>query len=208
MDLQNQAEMARSINAMLEQLNAMSACGPNCQKERKIQELKQAYDQALKNDKNEGKSLNEARKNYFTYAFGEKYYQEKEREILSKVADDHIKKLNTKHNNLVSEIKRQKKQKEDNEIAFDRMEQLQTKYVTSNDKLLNTMDNREAVVETSQRKVYYTTQKMDRLQFYQKLVSIFLKILLFVSFFYFIYKKKYVSLVIILVYYLLMRHFS
>lgn len=208
MDLQNQAEMARSINAMLEQLNAMSACGPNCQRERKIQELKQAYDQALKNDKNEGKSLNEARKNYFTYAFGEKYYQEKEREILSKVADDHIKKLNTKHNNLVSEIKRQKKQKVDNEIAFDRMEQLQTKYVTSNDKLLNTMDNREAVVETSQRKVYYTTQKMDRLQFYQKLVSIFLKILLFVSFFYFIYKKKYVSLVIILVYYLLMRHFS
>lgn len=208
MDLQNQAEMARSINAMLEQLNAMSACGPNCQKERKIQELKQAYDQALKNDKNEGKSLNDARKNYFTYAFGEKYYQEKEREILSKVADDHIKKLNTKHNNLVSEIKRQKKQKVDNEIAFDRMEQLQTKYVTSNDKLLNTMDNREAVVETSQRKVYYTTQKMDRLQFYQKLVSIFLKILLFVSFFYFIYKKKYVSLVIILVYYLLMRHFS
>ena len=208
MDLQNQAEMARSINAMLEQLNAMSACGPNCQRERKIQELKQAYDQALKNDKNEGKSLNEARKNYFTYAFGEKYYQEKEREILSKVADDHIKKLNTKHNNLVSEIKRQKKQKVDNEIAFDRMEQLQTKYVTSNDKLLNTMDNREAVVETSQRKVYYTTQKMDRLQFYQKLVSIFLKILLFVSFFYFIYKKKNVSLVIILVYYLLMRHFS
>ena len=88
------------------------------------------------------------------------------------------------------------------------MNQLHDKYDTSNDTMLNTMDNKEAVVETSQRQVYYTMQKLDRINFYRKIVSFILKLLLFLSLFYFIYSKKYVSLIIIIVSYLLIRHFS
>lgn len=206
--MDKQYEVARSLNATLEQLNSISACGPNCKRELKKEELKQAYQNALQSDENKGELLQNSRKNYYTFAFGEGYYNDSERERLTKVADEHVKKLLTKHDALHKEIVDQKNQKTENEIAVERMNQLHKKYDISNDNMLNNMDNKEAVVETSHRRVFYTMQKMDRLIFYQKFVSIVLKILLLVSLFYFIYKKKYVSLVIIFACYLLIRHLS
>ena len=207
-DMDKQVEISQSLNSTLEQLNAISACGPNCQRERKIRDLKQAYQTALQNNENKGESLKEARKNYFKYAFGEGYYNDKERDFLEKEANEHVEKLKIKQTKLLDDVKDQQNEKSENEIAIKRMNQLHDKYDTSNDTMLNTMDNKEAVVETSQRQVYYTMQKLDRINFYRKIVSFILKLLLFLSLFYFIYSKKYVSLIIIIVSYLLIRHFS
>lgn len=206
--MDKQVEIARSLNSTLEQLNAISACGPNCQRERKIRDLKQSYQNALQNNENKGDSLKEARKNYFTYAFGEGYYNDEERKLLEKEADEHVDKLKIKHKTLLDDVKDQQNEKSENEIAIKRMKQLHNKYDISNDDMLNAMDNKEAVVETSQRQVYYTMQKLDKINFYHKIVSLILKLLLFFSLFYFIYSKKYVSLIIIIVSYLLIRHFS
>jgi hypothetical protein len=201
----------QSLDNIFEQLIKEEECGNECQRNKKISELKSKYDSMLSRENNKDKlpdELKDARKQYFTYAFGKKYYDDQERKILTENVDKHIKKMKDNHNKMVKQIRTEQKERRENEIAIHRMKQLHDKYVVSNDKMLDSLDNQEATVETSHRKVYYTLQKITRIDFYRKIVTYILRILLAVSIMYFIYKKKYVSLSIIIVLYLLIRHFS
>jgi len=208
-DINKQLDVAQSLSSVLDQMNTEKSCGKECQRNRKIAELKTNYDNLLSMTKNkEAERLKDARKQYFTYAFGKQYYDNQERKILEKDVQEQIKKLKAKHDELQMTIREQEKERIDNEVALGRMKQLHGKYVESNDEMLGSMDKQEATVETSHRRVYYTVQKINRINFYRKIITYILRILLAVSIMYFIYKKKYVSLSIIIILYLLIRHFS
>lgn len=209
-DIDKQMEVARTLNATLEQMNKITNCGPECQKKKKTDELKLAYEQALINDENSktGEAVRDARKQYFTYAFGKSYYNSNESQRLQKESDTHIQRFQKAHDFLKNEINKEVKEKKENKMAIHRMRELLNKYNTKNEELINSMDNKENVLETAQRRVFYTAQKLGWWEYYGYIFEYILRVLLFLTIIYFMYVKKYLSLAVIIVVYLLMRHFS
>ena len=182
-------------------------CDAECERQKRITQLKSAYNQSLNNETKDSEEVRQARKQYYTYAFGEQYYQGMESTALAKVADANIEKLSKIHENLLKDIEEQEINKRDNHIALKNMNDLLNKYRTSNDKIYSSLDSQEDILQTSRREVWYTDQRMNRLNFYGYFIDIVLKILLFISIVFFLYDKKYSSLAIVIIFYVLIMHF-
>ena len=88
------------------------------------------------------------------------------------------------------------------------MDELLSKYQTSNNTILSSLDKQEDTLETSQRNVWYTNQRIDRLDYYGYFISMVLNILLLISIVFFIYDKKYVSLIVVIVSAVLITRFA
>lgn len=182
-------------------------CDAECERQKRITQLKSAYNQSLNDETKDSEEVRQARKQYYTYAFGEKDYQGMESTALAKVADANIEKLNKIHENLLKDIENQEINKRDNHIALKNMNDLLNKYRTSNNRIYSSLDSQEDILQTSRREVWYTDQRMNRLNFYGYFIDIVLKILLFISIVFFLYDKKYSSLAIVIVFYVLIMHF-
>ena len=206
--MDKQYEVARSLNATMEQLKSITACGAECQKEKKSDGLKREYENILLDNENVSSRLHDARKNYFTYAFGERYYNDSEKDRINVLAEENVDKLRTKHNTLLRGIRDQKSEVKENKMAIERMNQLLNKVNASNEDMFNSVDNKESIVETSNRQVYYTMQKLSKVEFYRKIISTILKALMVIGIIYFSLYRKFPALAIIVIAYLLIRHFS
>lgn len=75
--LQQQITSQNKINDLLEKSASAIACGPSCQKEKKIGDLKQKYLDAQVNLQNAPALLEQAKKNYYVYTEGEPAYASK-----------------------------------------------------------------------------------------------------------------------------------
>ena len=211
-DQNKKSEVDNSFIAIMEKLEGITACGPECQREKKIDELKREYESILRQQNRdqdeESKRVRDARKNYFTYAFGERYYDEYERKLSEEDADKHDNNFKAIHEELKRDILKQESEKRENKMAINRMKQLLKKVNVSNENMLDSLDNTESTVETSNRRVYYTMKKLDRVDFYRKIISTILKALLAIGIMYFSYNRKFLALAIIVISYLLILHFS
>ena len=118
--MDKQYEVARSLNATMEQLKSITACGAECQKEKKSDGLKREYENILLDKENVSSRLHDARKNYFTYAFGERYYNDSEKDRINVLAEENVDKLRTKHNTLLTGIRDQKSEVKENKMAIER----------------------------------------------------------------------------------------
>jgi hypothetical protein len=152
-------------------------CDAECERQKRIADLKSAYTTSLRDETKDSEEVRQARKNYYTYAFGEGRYDDMESKALGKVADAHIKKMKANYADLSSDIK------------------------------FSSLDKQESVLETSQRDVWYTNQRTERLDYYLSFVSLILKIMMVVAFIFFLYDRKYTSLVTVVIAYLLIWHF-
>ena len=124
-----------------------------------------------------------------------------------KLAESHVSTLRSKYNSINNSISMQNEIAEENETVLDNMHDLLNKYKSSTETTQDTLDNVEKKLETSQRGVWYTHQRIDIYLKYQHILSIILKLLLLITIILFIYKKRYISLVSIIVLYLLISHF-
>lgn len=201
-------ETTQLLNQTLEQIAQANACDTNCQRNLKITELKNTFEQAKSMKNNAGENLRNARKNYYTYAFGEKYYTEEEQKILEKTAENHIKKIKETHNTLKKQIKEEEAEKKENDIALHNMHELLNKYNISNEEILDNVDDQERVLETSQRKVYYTNKRLDFVNSIYWYISWIIRILLIYAIYHYMKEKKYFFLIFVIVSYLLILHFS
>lgn len=174
-------------------------CDAECQRQKRIIELKSAYQTAMQDETKDSDEVRLARKQYYTYTYGQNAFDGLEEKALSKSADANIQKLQTKHDELIKEIKEQKVNNKSYSIALKNMNELLSKYQTSNNAILSSLDKQEETLETSRRNVWYTNQRIDRLDYYGYFISMVLNILLLIAIVFFMYDKKYVSLVVVLV---------
>ena len=85
--LKQQQETTAQINALMAVSAQALACGPDCQKMKKTQELEQIYINAQTNMASAPSQLESARKNYYTITKGESAYNAMLEEDLKKKAD-------------------------------------------------------------------------------------------------------------------------
>jgi hypothetical protein len=183
-------------------------CDAECEREKRIIELKSAYQTATKDETKDTDEVRLARKQYYTYTYGQNAFDGLEEKALGKVADANIKKLQSKYNELLNEIKEQKGNKKSYSIALKNMNELLSKFNNSNTAIMSSLDKQEDVLETSRRNVWYTNQRIDRLDYYGYFVGMVLNILLIVAIVFFMYDKKYVSLIVVIVSAILISWFT
>lgn len=174
-------------------------CDAECQRQKRIIELKSAYQTAMQDETKDSDEVRLARKQYYTYTYGENAFDGLEEKALSKTANANIQKLQSKHDDLIKEIKEQKVNNKSYSIALKKMDELLSKYNASNNTILSSLDNQEDILETSRRNVWYTNQRINQLGYYGYFISMVLNILLFIAIIFFMYDRKYISLIVVIV---------
>ena len=182
-------------------------CDVECERQKRISELKGAYTTSQRDETKDSDEVRQARKNYYSYAFGEGKYDDMESKALGKVADSHIKKMKASYANLNSDIKEEKREMRNNKTAVKNMKELLDKFRASNNQIFSSLDKQESILETSRRDVWYSNERNERLDYYLSFVNLILKIMMVIAFIFFLYDRKYTSLAIVVIVYLLIWHF-
>jgi len=186
--LQNQQLNQDKIMDLLEKSSEAIMCGPTCQKSKITDELKQKYLDAQTNLQTAPIKLEQTKKNYYIYKDGRPYYDnmleeelvkksEKIKELLSESFEDEVSSAKTMNNYLNTAI-----------INSNYTKELLNSYTEKNQELKLILRNRKGDILTNDRKTYYETDALDRLQMWYKLwwyvyyiLVIVLSIALFVS---------------------------
>ena len=97
---------AEDMNKLIKKANQSVFCGPgsDCHKNQESERLKKIYENKIDNKKTAPEQLDNARKNYYTYAFGQPGYIEKETKILAERADRIIANKTNEHNRSLEQI--------------------------------------------------------------------------------------------------------
>jgi hypothetical protein len=180
------------LNELLTQVTSAQECGDECKRRNKIEELKAKYESAKEVEEGGSYTLAQARKNYYTYAFGETYYKSMEEKVLRKKADEEAIKLQTLINNEQTD---QLKLKDAN---IDKQQQVSyymdyLKNIQKNNKGLRTAVNKEEnQTHMANRMVYYQTQRAKAFKFLDNFFHysfrLLLVVLLILTFIYGLYK--------------------
>ena len=190
-ELKDQGLPVETINKLMIQMNNLIRCGPTCQRNNKIDELKKKYEAAQEEVHSAPERLNNARKNYFTFAHGDSYYQNFEKKKNLEKAKKLKAKIKKNANKHMAEIEN----KIENTLFLKKSEKnlykLLNKLRLSNEVLEKNMDRNVASVKTSDRKVFYENQEIETLFFYKNILKRFYWFLIIVYTFLFFYYKFY-----------------
>ena len=154
------------LNEMVNQVNDKLTCDDECQRQKEINKLKKKYNIEKKRIANAPHDLDNSRKKYFTYAFGEEYYDE----FMTKKIKIEINKLSNKlaldhqHNYkaLTDDINDYESINKNSEYS----KELIKKYKTENKILENKINDHANTKNITDRKVVYEVNEVDKLDNY------------------------------------------
>lgn len=174
------------LNEMVEEVNDKLTCDDECQRQKEIVKLKKKYHIEKKRIVNAPHDLDNSRKKYFTYAFGEEYYDE----FMTKKIKIEINKLSNKlaldhqHNykTLTDSIDDYESIKKNSEYGTE----LIKKYKIENKILENKINEFANTKNINDRKVVYEVNEVDKLDNYnnQLLVLYWVMVLFFLILFF------------------------
>ena len=97
---------ANKVNNLINKANESVLCGPgsDCYKNQEIERLRKKYENKQSNKRTAPEQLDSARKNYYTYAFGQPGYIQKETEVLTRRVDKLIVEKTRVHKTSIEEI--------------------------------------------------------------------------------------------------------
>jgi hypothetical protein len=183
--LKQQMDTQQKINDLLEKSSQVIACGPECQKNKISDELKQKYLDAQTNIQTAPINLEKTKRNYYTYTKGKSYYDSIQENELTKNAEKIASELTTKFNDEL-------------EIAHTMNSYLQTALINSghSSELLSQYKNQNYLLEqqlsethgdilTNDRKTYYETDALKNLKLWYRFywyIYYFLFIVLIIGF--------------------------
>jgi lipopolysaccharide export LptBFGC system permease protein LptF len=183
-----------SINKTIQMINNNIMCGPECQKQKEIDELKLKYEQAQSNLNTAPSQYKTAKKNFLVASEGRDKYEEKQRieyqkeaqtfiNSQKKIRDSQTKDINNLNNDYNALI-----------IYSQNMNDLLDVYITKNQRLKKDIDTYDTIVKTSERKTYYKTQSIEWFHIIQKLILYFYYLTIIVFILYvMIYHKEFKS---------------
>ena len=167
-----QIQTTKSLNELIKKANQQTSCGSDCQKKKKIEDLKSKYESVKVNLSQGPENLAESRKNYFVYAFGDKYNDDFNEKLYTKEANDKVNTMKKQHSKDVGEITSLINDYESTYIYKGNMGDLSDKYKNENNTLKKEIDNNEKTKATNDRKVYYENQQIEDIQYYKSLLKL------------------------------------
>jgi|TARA_Y100000389_G_C17422534_1_gene497571 hypothetical protein len=148
---------AKDVNKLIAKANESVSCGvgSDCYRQKKIDKLHDIYNSKGVNKKTAPEQLDVARKNYYTYAFGQPGYIEKETQVLTDRVDKEIVKMNNTHKLNMEEIELFDKAYLDAIGYKTNLLMYLSKLYSENTELSIEIKNSIAGLKTSDRKVWY-----------------------------------------------------
>ncbi len=167
-----QKNTSAMLNSVIQQANKQTNCGPDCQREKKIEDLKGKYNKAKNNLENGPENLAEARKNYFTYAFGNKYFNDFNEKEFTEKSNKLVKNMKEQHSDDVNEINDLLDNYKGLYTSKQNTIDLLSKYKKENKELEKDTDDYVKIAETNDRRVFYENQEINKLKKYNSILSI------------------------------------
>ena len=161
--LQSQQINQDNINELLEKSSEAIMCGPDCQKIKVSEELKQKYLDAETNLQTAPIKLDESKKNYYVYTEGRPYYDNMKEQELQKKATSIAKALEDNFTNEVSNATTMNNYLNTAIINSKNTTDLLKEYLNKNQLFKIKLRERRGDILTNDRKTYYEMEAIDRL---------------------------------------------
>lgn len=162
--LQRQLNAQDKINSLLETSAQSIMCGPDCQKDKTSNELKQQYLDAQTNKITAPIKLEESRKNYYVYTKGENYYNNMLEEELKNKAEKLSELISDSFNEEVANAKTMNQYYNTSLINSSYTKELLEEYSEKNSDLKLKLRDNQGDILTNDRKTYYESTALDRLK--------------------------------------------
>jgi hypothetical protein len=168
--LQRQQISQDKINELLEKSSQAIMCGPTCQKLKVSEELKQRYLDAETNIQTAPIKLEQSKKNYYIYTEGRPYYDNMKEEELKKKANTISQLIEENFNNEVSSANTMNTYLNTALVNSENTKDLLKEYLEKNQVLKLKLRDRHGDILTNDRKTYYETEALERLQLWYLLL--------------------------------------
>ena len=160
----NQFITNQKINDLLELASEYITCGPECQENKKSQQL---YDKYLNSQKvlhSAPEKLEKNRKKYYVYTYGAAYYDDMKKKELSDNAKEIISKIADEFNIQVETALIMNKLLKTTNSSENCLDQ----YPVIQNKLNNELEKKKNDVLVNNRKTYYSNVSIERLELWNK----------------------------------------
>lgn len=163
----NQFISNQKINELLELASEYITCGPECQENKKSQELYDKYLNSQKILKMIPEKVKKNKKNYYVYTYGEEYYNEMEKKELSENAKEIISKISDEFNIQVNNALTM-----DSLLKTSGSEQIfSDQYPVIQEELIKQLKKKENSALVNDRETYYSDKSIKRLELWNKFLS-------------------------------------
>jgi hypothetical protein len=158
--MSNPEDAITQMNQLIQQSTQALMCGPDCQKQKKISELKQNYLNAQTNAESASSTLSTAQQEYYTYTQGPAGYNkiiDSELEVkANKIADV----MFAKYNESISTTTRLTDTSSNLTNNYHHILELYNEYVHKNKILKDKIRTTKSDIATDDRQTYYETQNL------------------------------------------------
>lgn len=150
------------LNSLLGFDEESETCGPECQRQKKIDELRDEYETAKDNLVLAEPEYEIAKQNYYTYTSGEDGYDELMASEYSEKAEEIALMYKKTYDEELTKIQSQLETYNGILVNFHNVVDLYKKYKKENAELFKKLKNITNDVLTNQRKTYYKDQEIER----------------------------------------------
>ena len=179
----NSNDSTSQINNLIAQSTEALTCGPNCQKTRQSEKLKQQYLDAQANVNTAPTQLDSAAKNYYTYTQGTAGYNSFRTTQLQSQAKAIASGATTTFSDGVDSATQLTDTYNSLHATYNNAVELYTRYLNENDELTDEINQINTDTVTSDRKSFYESQGFDKLNSWHSFFKWIYIILLVVYFF-------------------------
>lgn len=213
MDLATQAQLKNQINNILQTANNTLNCPPGtqCYKDNQKRKLESKLNEARNNAREAPIALKNAEKDVMEFTLGSAKYNEYMRERLKNNANSEKMKLIDEHNQLIKEMKNDIQIIIDQNIYIKNMNDLLSQTENTNEDLKKQIADKTAVLNTTERKIYYENKEINKLNSIYNWVKLIFYLVVITWLFVIIYDKRFtitngiLFIIICLYYYFLER---
>ena len=159
----NLDDSTSKFNSLISQSADALSCGPDCQKSRQSEKLKQQYLDAQANVNTAPNKLDTAAKEYYTYTEGNAGYLKFRNNELSKQAKTIESAVKSAFSNGLENAKQLTESYDSLYVTYSNSMELYEKYLNENEALQNEINAINTDTVTSDRKSFYESQGIDSL---------------------------------------------
>jgi len=170
------------FNSFINAASETIACGPECQEQKKADELKNKYIMSEANLALAEPEYQIARQNYYTYVSGQSGYDDMLEKDYTQEADIISKKFKELYNDEIAKIKTQLDTYNSLLVNFRNVADLYTQYKKENIQLFQELKNQTNDILTNERKTYYEDQEINSLNGYYLYIFWIIYIIVLISF--------------------------
>ena len=177
---QLQSDNTNNANNFLNQASAALSCGPDCQKQKISDTLKQQLLNAKSNLTSAPEQLQNAIKKYFVFTKGESGYIDHMKTELDQKVKTITTKIKSNLNNIIQKGKTTISTYDGLLLNFMHIIELYKKYKKENNELEYKLKHQTSDILTNDRKTFYEEQGIDTLKFWYTVIFVLYIICVFV----------------------------